>query len=95
MGQHKLKEKRPTVKLRRREIFWPQNFDDELVKLYERTRKEVPEKAAKSFEDFVTALALNGLSIVKQALDQEKRQTSLIVPATRIPDPKQPWLRST
>lgn len=70
-------------RLRRRTITWPKAFDDQLVKLWERSKEE-DDKTPKSMEDFILGLAQAGYVMVESSLDQRKRGTSLVQPATSL-----------
>jgi hypothetical protein len=74
----------PKVMLRQRRVAWPRDFDQKLVGLWERSRKEDP-KTPGACEDFIMGLVAAGMVMLEQSLDAKKRETSLIKPALVMP----------
>lgn len=66
-------------------VLGPRPMFEKLEELWARAKEQVPDKTAESFAEFMLALALTGASVMDQALAQEKRKTTLVQPATRMP----------
>lgn len=82
--------------IRERVLLVPKPLDDYIMALFARATLEVPDQTAKSQNDFICAILLNGSNIMELALNEEKNKKNVIVPPDApLPDGAGEFMKKT